>query len=93
MSVEPIKSEVRQLLAQADEKLRRAQHLHSQGSESEKVTAAGQLVFLNRQKEELEARIAELEHSDNGGGATTSQWFKEDWMLLMQRLDTFIDRR
>lgn len=41
MSVEPIKSEVRQLLAQADEKLRRAQHLHSQGSESEKVTAAG----------------------------------------------------
>ncbi|HVY35180.1 MAG TPA: hypothetical protein VG960_12265 [Caulobacteraceae bacterium] len=93
MSVEPIKSEVRQLLAQADEKLRRAQHLHDQGSDAEKVTAAGQLVILKRQKQELEARIGELEHAKDGGGATTSQWFKEDWMLLMQRLDAFIDGR
>ncbi len=93
MTVEPIKSEVTHLLAQADEKLRRAQHLHAAGSDAEKVAAAGQLVFLERQKLELEARMAELERSGNGGGATTGQWFKEDWMLLMQRLDAFIDGR
>jgi hypothetical protein len=92
MSVEPIKSEVRQLLAKADEKLRRAEHAHDLGTDAEKVEAAGQLVFLQRQKEALEARMADLERSKDGGGAT-AQWFKEDWMLLMQRLDAFIDGR
>ncbi len=63
------------------------------GRTRKRSTAAGQLVFLQRQKQDLEARMAELERSDNGGGATTAQWFKEDWMLLMQRLDAFIDGR
>ena len=93
MSVDPIKTEVQGLLAQADEKLRRAQTLHARGSDAQKVKAAGQLVFLQRQKQALEARMSELEHSGDGGGATTAQWFKEDWMLLMQRLDAFMDGR
>jgi hypothetical protein len=93
MSVEPITSEVQQLLAKADEALRRAQKAHARGTDAEKVAAAGQLVFLQRQKQDLEARMAELERSHGGGGATTAQWFKEDWMLLMQRLDAFMDGR
>ena len=93
MSVETIKTEVRGLLVKADEKLKRAQALHAGGSDAEKVKAAGQLIFLERQKQALETRMAELEHSNEGGGATTAQWFKEDWMLLMQRLDAFIDGR
>jgi hypothetical protein len=31
-----------------------------------------------------------LERSHDGA---TAQWFKEDWMLLMHRLDAFIDGR
>ena len=93
MSVEPIKTEVQQLLAQADEKVRRAEALHLAGSDREKVEAAGQLVTLRRQKAELETRLAELEHAPGGGGSTARQWLKEDWMLLMQRLDAFIDGR
>ena len=90
MSVEPIKTEVQQLLAQADEKVRRAEALHLDGTDREKVEAAGQLVTLRRQKAELESRLAEIEGS-NGGGSTAHQWLKEDWMLLMNRLDNFID--
>jgi hypothetical protein len=93
MSVEPIKTEVRRLLAMADEKLKRARLLHDQGSDAQKVEAAGQLVFLERQKQALEARMTELDQADEKGPATTVQWFKEDWMLLMQRLDAFIDGR
>jgi hypothetical protein len=90
MSVEPIKAEVQQLLAQADEKVRRAEQLHADGSDAEKVEAAGQLVSLKRQRAELETRMADLDRSPGGGGATARQWLKEDWMLLMQRLDGFI---
>lgn len=93
MSVEPIKTEVRRLLAMADEKLKRARQLHARGSDAQKVQAAGQLIFLERQKQALEARMAELDHADQKGPATTVQWLKEDWMLLMQRLDAFMEGR
>jgi hypothetical protein len=93
MSVETIKAEVQQLLAQADEKVRRAEQLYAEGSDAEKVEAAGQLVSLKRQKAALVARMAELDRSPSGGGSTAHQWFKEDWMLLMHRLDAFIDGR
>ena len=93
MSVEPIKTEVSSLLAQADEKLRRAQQRHAQGSDAQKVKAAGQLVFLERQKQALEARMAELDQAGESGAAATAQWFEEDWMLLMQRLDAFMEGR
>jgi hypothetical protein len=93
MSVEPIKAEVQQLLARADEKVRRAEQLYAEGSDAEKVEAAGQLVSLKRQKAELEARMVDLDRSLGGGGATARQWVKEDWMLLMHRLDAFIGGR
>jgi hypothetical protein len=90
MSVEPLKTEVRGLLAQADEKVRRAEHLYAQGADEQKVEAAGQLVSLKRQKIELEARMAELDRAPGAGGSVARQWLKEDWMLLMNRLDAFV---
>ena len=93
MSVEAIRTEVERLLAQADEKVRRAEHLHLQGTEEQKVEAAGQLTWLRRQRDELVARLGELDRSPGHGGATVGQWVKEDWMLLIQRLDAFIDGR
>jgi hypothetical protein len=93
MSVEPIRSEVERLLAQADERVRRAEQLHHDGTDAQKVEAAGQLTWLRRQRADLGARLNELDRSPGGGGATIGQWFKEDWMLLIQRLDAFIDGR
>lgn len=92
MSLEPLVTEVQQLLARADERIRRAEQGYAEGSDAEKVEAAGQLVFLKRQKAELESRMAELEGMPGRSGAVR-QWLKEDWMLLMHRLDAFIDGR
>jgi hypothetical protein len=90
MSVATVRTEVQDLLAQADEKLRRAQMMLDQGADAQKVAAAGRLVFLRRQKQALEARMTDLDKAHDGA---TSQWFKEDWMLLMQRLDAFMEGR
>ncbi len=87
MSNESIRLEVQRLLAQADEKVRHAEALYAQGSDAQKVQAAGQLVFVKKRKAELEARMAEL---DQGPGV--GQWLKEDWMVLMQRLDGFLEQ-
>ena len=90
MSTQPIKTEVDQLLAQANDKVRRAEQRLAGGSDEQKVKAAGELVALKQQQAALEARAAELaitpEHH------TLVQWFKEDWMILMQRLDAVLDR-
>jgi hypothetical protein len=91
MTVEAIRTEVERLLAQADERVRRAEQLRLEGTDEEKVEAAGQLTWLRRQRDELHARLDELDRSP--GGSTVGQWFKEDWMLLIQRLDAFIDGR
>jgi hypothetical protein len=90
MSIATVRSEVEDLLAQANEKLARAQQMHTSGTDAQKVAAAGRLVSLQRQKQALDARMAELDHAQGG---ETSQWFKEDWMLLMQRLDAFMAGR
>ncbi|HUO21348.1 MAG TPA: hypothetical protein VMU59_02390 [Caulobacteraceae bacterium] len=87
-----VRTEVERLLAQADERVRRAEQLHQDGSEAQKVEAAGQLTWLRRQRDELKARLAEVDQPD-GGGSRVLQWVKEDWMLLLQRLDAFIDGR
>ncbi len=88
MSNESIRDEVQRLLAQADEKVRHAEGLYAQGSDAQKVQAAGQLVFLKKRKAELEARMAELDQ-----GPRVGQWLKEDWMVLMHRLDAFLEQR
>jgi hypothetical protein len=91
MSVEAIRTEVERLLAQANERIRRAEALRLEGADEDKVEAAGQLTWLRRQRDDLSARLDELDHTP--GGSTVAQWFKEDWMLLIQRLDAFIDGR
>jgi hypothetical protein len=91
MSVEAIRTEVERLLAQADERVRRAEALRLEGADEEKVEAAGQLTWLVRRRDDLTTRLDELNHTP--GGSTVGQWFKEDWMLLIQRLDAFIDGR
>ena len=87
MSTESIKTEVDQLLAQVNEKVRKAEMLLAGGTDEQKVKAAGQLVYLKHQRDELTARSEHLEHH----GKSFGEWLKEDWMILMQRLDAFME--
>ena len=91
MSIEPLKHEVRDLLAQANDKIQQAEQKLAGGTGDQRVHAAGQLVFLKRQKDELETRLRELDHSPDEVSRTVIQWIKEDWMILMQRLESWIE--
>jgi hypothetical protein len=92
MSIEPIKAELTGLLAQADSKIKDAEASLAQGSGPERVHAAGQLVFLKHQREELEGRARDLSTVPDGGAATLFQWIKEDWLILMQRLQILMEQ-
>lgn len=94
MSTEGIKSEVRELLTQVNEKILQADRKLAGGTGEQRVHAAGELVFLKRQRDELEARTRALDEAPEGGaGRTVVEWIKEDWMILMQRLESWIERR
>jgi hypothetical protein len=93
MSIEPIKFEVRQLLAEVKDRIREAEKIRAGDAGAERVHAAGELVILTRQKAELEARLAELASSREGPVDTFVQWVREDWMILMHRLESWIEAR
>jgi hypothetical protein len=93
MSIEGIKGEVRGLLAQVNDKIQQAERRLAAGTGEQRVHAAGELVFLKRQKDELETRTRELDHSPDGASRTVIEWIKEDWMILMQRLENWIETR
>ena len=92
MSIEPIKAELASLVAQANSKIKEAEQQRATGTDQERVHAAGQLVFLRSQKEELEGRTRELGTVQDGAGATVVEWIKEDWMMLMQRLEILMEQ-
>jgi hypothetical protein len=93
MSIEPIKTEVRGLLAQVNYDIKHAEEALRGGAPQQRVRAAGRLVFLTRRKEELEVRQRELDQSPDGLGSTLIQWFREDWMLVLQRLEDWAEGR
>jgi hypothetical protein len=92
MSIEPIKAELLGMLAQANSKIKEAEALRANGTGRERVHAAGQLVFLKGQKKELDDRTRELDAVQDGLGATVVQWIKEDWLILMQRLQILMEQ-
>jgi len=79
-------------VAKANSKIEDAEQQQATGTGQERVHAAGQLVFLRRQKEELEGRTRELGTVQDGPTATVAEWIKEDWMMLMQRLEILIEQ-
>jgi len=56
MSIEPIKAELAGMLAQANRKIEEAESRRANGTDQERVHAAGQFVFLKGQKEKLDVR-------------------------------------
>jgi len=90
MSIEPLKAEVTHLLADADYKVREAERSLWLGGPEEKIVAAGELTFLKRQQESLRGRLHELEACQGDSLETIFQWFREEGMLLRQRLEDWI---
>jgi hypothetical protein len=90
MSIEPIRTEVRSLLAEAKDDIRQAERALAYGIAEARVRAAGRLVGLKQRKAELEQRMRELDHSRGGAMDTVVQWVREDWMILMQTLEHWI---
>ncbi|MDR3511546.1 MAG: hypothetical protein P4L73_07930 [Caulobacteraceae bacterium] len=93
MSIETLKFEVSRLLAEVKDQIREAEKARAGGAGADRVHAAGDLVILRRQRAELEARVAELDHCREGPVDTFVQWVREDWMILMHRLESWIEAR
>ncbi len=91
MTIETLKREVQILLAEANDKIRRAEETLADGAATERVHAAGQLVYLKLQRDALMARTQDLEKQPDGVTSATLQWVKEDWMILMQHLQSWIE--
>lgn len=93
MSIEPIKTEVRGLLAQVNYDIRQANRTLTAGTAQQQVVAAACLISLKRRKAELEERLRDLNQSRDGILPTVIQCFKEDWMLVIQRLEAWAEGR
>jgi hypothetical protein len=93
MSIEPIKTELRGLLTQTNYDIELAKRTLTYGKDRARARAASQLVALRRRKEELEARMREPDRFPDGAVFPIIQWFKEDWMLVIQRIETWVGGR
>jgi hypothetical protein len=93
MSIEPIKNEVRALLAQTNYDIRRAERELTDGDSTTRIRASGELVNLRRHKTEFEDRMCDLNRSSDGFISTVVQWFKESWMLIIQSLERGVEGR
>ena len=87
MTIQTIISETRALLIDADTRIARAEVEVVGGDNGAKVKAAGELNLLRRHREEMLARLAELEVTRDGAVATIVQRLKEEGMLLRQSLE------
>lgn len=83
MSVASIESEVEGLLAFVDLAIRDARAKLDGGSGAERVSAAGDLVFLQRRREILQSRRDDLKDAPGGLLSSTIEWWKEQGMLIM----------
>ena len=84
-----IRHEVIMMLSQANLKILEEEQKIAAGSDRERVTAAGELLFLKRQRQTLEQRLAEIEARPKAP-ETLYQWVKEEVFNLNMRLESWI---
>lgn len=90
MSVEPIRNEVRYLLASTNAEIAEAEETMARGEDVSRTRAAGALVYLRFHKAELEARMADLNRAHDTMGVSFVQWIKESWMILIQQAQAWL---
>jgi hypothetical protein len=86
MSLIGIKQEIELALRQLDERLLTAETKLLAGAAREKVEAAAELAFLQRQKRGLERQLAELDHLPEGRWDRMRLWLKEEAAIIERRL-------
>lgn len=89
MSIAEVRQEVRLFLAQTHQAQREASALRANGSDEERVMAAGELSFLARQEEMLLARLAEIEGRAKGR-RTLFSWARQAWFDLKLSVEHWI---
>jgi hypothetical protein len=92
MALADIRHEVVLALAQTHDAQHDAQALLARGEDAEKVSAAGELDFLERQDALLRARLAEVDRRMADHRDSVFSWFRQEWFNLMLRLESWIAR-
>jgi len=90
LALDNIRHEVGMMLADVNERLAEAERQLSRGTPSEKVNAAGELSFLQRQKETIEDRVKEIDAASEGASETLFRWVKEEVFNLKLRVESWI---
>ncbi|MGH6956113.1 MAG: hypothetical protein ACREEW_05555 [Caulobacteraceae bacterium] len=89
MALDDIRHEVILSLAQTHDQQREARAALAEGTDGEKVEAAGELDFLGRKHAMLERRLEEIDRrmAERPGVFT---WFRQVWFNLMLHLESWI---
>jgi hypothetical protein len=89
MAIADVRHEVVLALAHIHEAQREAKSLVDHGADDERVFAAGELDFLDRQEGMLRHRLGEIDaHTLDDHGALS--WARQEWFNLMFQLDNWI---
>jgi len=89
MALADIRHEVVLTLAHTHENQHDAHGLLANGDDAEKVLAAGELDFLNRQEAMLRGRLAEIDRRIAEDRALFS-WVRQEWFNLMLNFESWI---
>jgi hypothetical protein len=90
MALADIRHEVVLALAQTRDAQHEAEALLARGEDAQKVTAAGELDFLQRQDARLRARLAEVDRRMAERRDSAFSWFRQEWFNLMLHLESWI---
>ncbi|HXQ16676.1 MAG TPA: hypothetical protein VN814_18845 [Caulobacteraceae bacterium] len=89
MALADIRHDVVHALANTHDAQHDARAALDRGEDAEKVAAAGELNFLERQDARLRRRLAEI---DRGAAErrTAFAWFRQEWFNLMLQMENWI---
>ena len=90
MALADIRHEVVLALAHTHDAQHEAESLLAHGEDAEKVTAAGELDFLQRQDAKLKARLAEVDRRISEHRDSVFGWARQEWFNLMLHLESWI---
>jgi hypothetical protein len=89
MAIADVRHEVVLALAHIHEAQREARSLVDHGADDERVFAAGELDFLDRQEGMLRDRLGEIDGL-SAEPHTMVSWVRQEWFNLMFQLDNWI---
>ncbi len=89
MALADIRHDIVLALAQTHEAQHEALLAYRDGTDLDRVAAAGELEFLARQERRLRLRLAEIDRRA-AEHRTLFSWFRQEWFNLMFQLESWI---